>query len=140
MRRNTEREQANLISELDTCLQTQDKPKEMVKFRRVDESKGRLVWILGGCLLLMGIMTLAQYQRNQPNRPSIRSPEIVSEVSTTNESEKGSRTFEFELSTLKGLEGTKGTVVIQTMPEWAPLGVEHFHVSNQIKTSLLYHL
>lgn len=42
-----------------------------------------------------------------------------------NESADGSRTFTFELSGLN--DGKKGNIVIQTRPEWAPLGVEQFH-------------
>jgi len=37
----------------------------------------------------------------------------------------GGRIFTFELSSLK--DGKKGEIVIQTRPDWAPLGVEHFH-------------
>lgn len=36
-----------------------------------------------------------------------------------------SRTFTIEISGLR--DGRKGEIVIQTRPEWAPLGVEHFH-------------
>ena len=107
----------------------EEEEEEMVRFRRIDEPKGRLVWILGGCLVVLGVMTLAYHREYQPNRQSVRSPEGISVVAATKVSEEGSRTFEFELATLEGLEGKKGTVVIQTMPEWAPLGVEHFHVS-----------
>lgn len=35
------------------------------------------------------------------------------------------RTFTIELANLK--DGGTGKVVIRTMPEWAPLGVQHFH-------------
>lgn len=43
----------------------------------------------------------------------------------SNSNSNGSRTFTFEISSLK--DGKKGEIVIQTRPEWAPLGVEHFH-------------
>ncbi len=35
------------------------------------------------------------------------------------------RIYTFELANLK--EGKKGSVVVKTRPDWAPLGVEHFH-------------
>jgi peptidyl-prolyl cis-trans isomerase A (cyclophilin A) len=35
------------------------------------------------------------------------------------------RIYTFELASLK--DGKKGNVVVQTRPEWAPIGVEHFH-------------
>ena len=40
-------------------------------------------------------------------------------------SAKGGRIYTFELSSLK--DGKKGEIVIETKPEWAPIGVEHFH-------------
>jgi peptidyl-prolyl cis-trans isomerase A (cyclophilin A) len=43
----------------------------------------------------------------------------------TNESSGGGRIYTFELASLN--DGKTGKVVIQTRPEWAPLGVEHFH-------------
>jgi peptidyl-prolyl cis-trans isomerase A (cyclophilin A) len=43
----------------------------------------------------------------------------------TNESNGGGRIYTFELASLN--DGKTGKVVIQTRPEWAPLGVEHFH-------------
>lgn len=42
----------------------------------------------------------------------------------TSEDEVG-RTFTFELASLS--DGKSGEIVIQTHPEWAPLGVKHFH-------------
>lgn len=42
-----------------------------------------------------------------------------------NDNNNGSRIYTFELASLQ--EGKTGKVVIQTHPEWAPLGVEHFH-------------
>jgi peptidyl-prolyl cis-trans isomerase A (cyclophilin A) len=45
--------------------------------------------------------------------------------------EEGSRRFAFEVGGLK--DGQVGTIVIETRPKWAPIGVEHFHtlVENQ---------
>lgn len=41
------------------------------------------------------------------------------------ESASEGRTYVFELSQLK--DGASGKIVIETKPEWAPLGVEHLH-------------
>jgi cyclophilin family peptidyl-prolyl cis-trans isomerase len=45
--------------------------------------------------------------------------------------EEGSRRFAFEVEGLK--DGQVGTIIIETRPKWAPIGVEHFHtlVENQ---------
>jgi len=73
-------------------------------------------------------------------RRDFRNPEINSKVETQKDSSKivtgeiieekkkeaeRGRIYTLELSNLKG--GKKGNVVIQTRPEWAPLGVKHFH-------------
>lgn len=50
--------------------------------------------------------------------------EIIEEKKE-NASESGGRTYVFELSQLK--DGASGKIVIETKPEWAPLGVEHLH-------------
>jgi peptidyl-prolyl cis-trans isomerase A (cyclophilin A) len=44
---------------------------------------------------------------------------------TKNSLPEGSRRFAFELEGLK--DGQVGTVIIETRPLWAPIGVEHFH-------------
>ena len=41
------------------------------------------------------------------------------------EGDSAGRTFTLEIANLK--DGTNGEVVIQTFPEWSPLGVAHFH-------------
>jgi peptidyl-prolyl cis-trans isomerase A (cyclophilin A) len=43
----------------------------------------------------------------------------------TNESANKGRTYTFEISSLT--DGKTGEIVIETKPEWAPLGVEQFH-------------
>jgi peptidyl-prolyl cis-trans isomerase A (cyclophilin A) len=44
---------------------------------------------------------------------------------TKNSLPEGSRRFEFMVEGLK--DGQVGTVIIETRPLWAPIGVEHFH-------------
>mmetsp|Transcript_11785 Transcript_11785/g.27587 ORF Transcript_11785/g.27587 Transcript_11785/m.27587 type:complete len:289 (+) Transcript_11785:265-1131(+) len=51
--------------------------------------------------------------------------EVKKQPKENNEEVNGSRTFTFELSRLTG--GKKGEIVIKTRPDWAPVGVEHFH-------------
>jgi peptidyl-prolyl cis-trans isomerase A (cyclophilin A) len=42
-----------------------------------------------------------------------------------NSLEEGSRRFAFQVEGLK--DGQVGTIIIETRPKWAPIGVEHFH-------------
>lgn len=107
----------------------------------------------GGLLLIIGLIALLRgndpfpsvrmqairQRRQAENQRDFRDPEKAesasagSEVSGEEEenagnggdAESGGRIFTFELASLK--DGAKGKVVIQTKPEWAPLGVQHFH-------------
>lgn len=47
------------------------------------------------------------------------------QLDENNDGANGSRIFTFELSSLT--DGKEGKIVIKTRPDWAPLGVEHFH-------------
>lgn len=49
----------------------------------------------------------------------------VEKKDETNGNSMEGRTFTFELSSLS--DGKTGEIIIQTKPDWAPLGVEHFH-------------
>jgi len=51
--------------------------------------------------------------------------EVKKEHEDINERPNEGRTYTFEISGLN--DGKKGEIVIQTKPEWAPLGVQHFH-------------
>lgn len=47
------------------------------------------------------------------------------EDSGTDESANGGRTYVFKLSSLN--DGKDGEIIIETKPEWSPIGVQHFH-------------
>jgi hypothetical protein len=40
-----------------------------------------------------------------------------------------SRLFEFQVGNLDGDDSQTGSISIRTIPEWAPIGVDRFHVS-----------
>ena len=50
----------------------------------------------------------------------------ISSPSQANAEEGGGRMIEFTVNNLDGEEGKTGTFVVQTRPDWAPLGAERF--------------
>ena len=64
-------------------------------------------------------------------RPDGSDTDAEAEGDTNSSLEEGSRRFAFQVEGLK--DGQVGTIVIETRPKWAPIGVEHFHklVENQ---------
>jgi cyclophilin family peptidyl-prolyl cis-trans isomerase len=105
------------------------------------KTAGGLMLILGFVAVLFrndpfpGVRKAAMRQRRQAEKTEqrdFREPDTESGVASaedagaSGEHKQGEgRTFTLELASLK--EGATGTVVIQTRPSWAPLGVEHFH-------------
>jgi hypothetical protein len=85
-----------------------------------------LTAVIVSLLLIVGVSVTSKARFMQP---ALRSVVGVDNASDLEFSDNGSRTFEFVLTTLEGLEGKSGVVIIKTMPEWAPLGVKQFHVS-----------
>ena len=78
-----------------------------------------------------GVRKAAIRQRRQTEKqrdfrdaqPDTNSQETPAQA--VEEAGDGGRQFTFELESLN--DGTKGQVVIETKPSWAPLGVAHFH-------------
>jgi hypothetical protein len=108
----------------------QEEDETMVKPKRPSEGGGGrfravLAAVIVSLLLIVGVSVTS---KARPIQPALRSA-VVDNASDLVLSDNGSRTFEFVLTTLEGLEGKSGTVVIKTMPEWAPLGAKQFHVS-----------
>ena len=60
-----------------------------------------------------------------PGTPTDSSKIVTGEIKEKKEEKEHGRIYTFELSNLK--DGKKGTIVIETKPEWAPIGVKHFH-------------
>ena len=54
------------------------------------------------------------------------------------EDASSSRDITFEISNLDGEDGLTDKIVIRTHPEWAPLGVEQFHVSKHQNLNLTH--
>jgi hypothetical protein len=108
----------------------QEEDETMVKPKRPGEGGGGrfravLAAVIVSLLLIVGVSVTS---KARPIQPALRSA-VVDNTSDLVLTDNGSRTFEFVLTTLEGLEGKSGTVVIKTMPEWAPLGAKQFHVS-----------
>jgi cyclophilin family peptidyl-prolyl cis-trans isomerase len=105
------------------------------------KTAGALMLIIGFVAVLFrndpfpGVQKAAMRQRRQVKKTEqrdFRDPDTESDAASaedagaSGEHKQGEgRTFTLELASLK--EGATGTVVIQTRPSWAPLGVEHFH-------------
>ena len=104
---------------------------------------GSLALISGFVILLMqndpfpGVKRAAMRHRRQTEQEVIETPrklnlegkievgEIKEEKKENEESANGGRTYVFDLSNLT--DDKDGKIVIETKPEWAPLGVQHFH-------------
>ena len=115
-----------------------DEQTAMVQFRRSHVNRGRIVKIvmfsMTFVLLMVGFLAIKS-DHSQVKEQAVQAPAISDEPPLEGNGERivdppdeGSRTFELELAMLEGLNGSKGSVIIKTMPAWAPLGVKQFHV------------
>jgi len=118
---------------------------DMTTIRRQHRETRKWPWVLLAIVMLgiAAVLVFVKPQYGTQNQirgnPSDNQkvPEETQKENTggddTNEKEDptGGRDITFEVTYLDGEEGATDKFVIRTNPDWAPLGVEQFHVSSE---------
>jgi cyclophilin family peptidyl-prolyl cis-trans isomerase len=71
------------------------------------------------------LMQMLPSRERLRRRPDDSDTDVEVHGDTNSILEEGSRRFAFQVEGLK--DGQVGTIIIETRPKWAPIGVEHFH-------------
>jgi hypothetical protein len=104
--------------------------REMTRRRRRSAQRK---WFLASLVVVMLAVAavLVFVKPNEGQDQESESPsesEPVTDAPSDTSSSSG-RDITFEVTNLDGEEGSTGKFVVRTKPEWSPLGVEQFHVS-----------
>jgi anionic cell wall polymer biosynthesis LytR-Cps2A-Psr (LCP) family protein len=83
------------------------------------------VVLLAVAAVLVFVKPLGDQVRKSPSKTD-SDPQDESDTSSSSSS---GRDITFEVTSLDGEEGSTDKFVVRTKPEWSPLGVQQFHVS-----------
>jgi hypothetical protein len=108
--------------------------REMTTIRRQRHTAHRKCFLVGLVVVVLAVAAVLVFVKPLGGQVR-RSPSKTDANPLSDTPSSSGRDITFEVKRLDGKEGSTGKFVVRTKPEWSPIGVEQFHVS-QSRASL----